>query len=515
MKLFTQKKYLSKVMVTLSFLFLVPSLFSCSQTSFSPADNSALSTPVLFENTYKVSPSEVQFTQPNLAENKTTLSFQAKDGLGAFIETLLKSQLVLKENGQVITDFNLSKNSVVKTTPADIIFTVDVTGSMEPTIEAAKARLVNFVRDTRAKGYHTRMCLSTFGDYTVSKCTRFYNNDPKDPSTETEMNELISEITKLKALKGPQDPGGRDFDENPMRAIIDNSLAPWSSEAQHFVILVTDAAFLYSPGNSGDVGLLAPVFTDVLAAITQAKMKIFAVTPSKSGYEKNFNSTTKGIVEHSGGQWYKFSDLMSGQITLTTVLNNIISSIDTTYVVDYTLTSGGKLDPSKPLSQRNITLELISSVLGNVMGLTVNSNLPNGRVPDPKRFVISDRKVNPDKIAVFVNDVQQIGNYVLINQKEIEFEDAQKANSKIKVRYEYESIKDSIRLTPIYVSVGADKIPLLKFEINGIYVDPKYYTVVPIELNLASIIINDNVFDKDDPFKINATGVLDISIRTK
>ncbi len=511
------KKEFGSIKMLKAFLFslFALSFSSCSQTTFTADENSALATPVLFENTYKVSPSEVQFIQPNLAENKTTLTFQVKDSLGVLIEALLKSQVVLKEDGQVITDFNLSKNSVITTNSADIILAVDVTGSMEPTIEAAKARLVNFVRDSRARGYHTRMCLSTFGDYTVSKCNRFYNNDPKDPGTEIEINELISEITKLKALKGPLDPGGRDFDENPMRAVIDAAGAPWASNAQRFMILVTDAGFLYSPGNSGDVGLLAPLYPDVLSAITQSQMKIFAVTPSRSGYEKDFRSQ-KGIVEHSGGRWYRFSDLVSGQITLTTVLDNIISSIDTTFVLDYTLTSEGKHDPSKPLNQRNITIELLSSVLGNIAGLTINSNLPNGRVPDPRNFVISNRAIDPAKLSVYVDNELQIGTYVVLpNLKEVEFFKPQRPNSKIKIKYQYDSVKDSMGLTPIYISVGADKISLLKFKINGIPVEPQYYTLVPVELNLASIIINDNVFDESDPFGINATGTLDISIRTK
>ncbi len=506
-------KSFSQVAVTIVTTALSINLVSCSQTNFSPVPNSSLATPVLFENTYKSAASEVQYEQANSDENKTKLSFQVENGSG-LLQNLLKSEIRVTENGVPITDFTLNKNSITNVTTADIIFVVDVTGSMAPTIEAAKQKLIDFVNNTRAQGYHTRMCLSTFGDYTVKKCTRFYNNDPKVASTETEVTELISEITKLKALKGSADPGGYDLDENPMRAVIDAAGAPWSSDSQRFVILLTDAGFLYSPGNSGAVGSGAPMFSQVTAAIKQAQMKIFAVTPSLSGYDKKFG-TADGIVAQSDGEWFKYSELVNGTITLNTVLNRILSSINTTFTVDYVLTSQSTLDATKPLSQRNIVLELVDSSKGVIKGLVTTSNLPDGRLPDQKLFVISNKKVNASRLFVYVDGVLQTSGYNLIDGKQIEFTKAPKGKSKVKIVYQYESIKDSISLTPIHLSVGADKIGFLKFTINGIPVDPQYYDTVSVDINTSSVILSDDIFSVDDPFKIADKGEMAISIRIK
>ena len=511
-----QKFSLSKAVVTVFIAPLILNLMSCSKTSFTPDANSSLANPILFENTYKSAASEVQYVQPNAEENQTKLSFQVENGSG-LLQDLLTSDIRVTENGIPVTDFVLNKNSVTHVTTADIIFAVDVTGSMAPTIEAAKQKLIAFVNNTRAQGYHTRMCLSTFGDYTVKKCTRFYDNDPKVVATETEVTELISEITKLKALKGSADPGGKDLDENPMRAVIDAAAAPWGSDSQRFLILITDAGFLYSPGHAGAVGAVAPIYADVAKAINQSQMKIFAVTPSLAGYDINFGAApgVPGIVDQSQGEWYKYADLVSGKITLNTVLNKILSSINTTFTVDYVLTSQSALDPAKPLSQRTIVLELINTALGSVKGLVITSSLPNGRVPDQKRFVIADKKVKANRLYVYVDGVLQTSGYSIIDGKQIEFAKAQKSNAKIKIVYQYDSVKDSISLTPIHLGVGADKINFLKFTINGIPVDDKYYETIAIDMNLSSVVLTDDIFGAADPFKIAATGEMNISIKTK
>lgn len=516
MNYFSLEKSGSKTLIALIMVSSSLNLLSCSKTRFSLGSNSSLSNPTLFENTFKTESSEVQYVQANSEENQTQLSFQVENSSG-LLQNLLKSDIRVTENGVPVTDFTLNKNSVTHVTTADIIFAVDVTGSMTSTIEAAKQKLIAFVNNTRAQGYHTRMCLSTFGDYTVQKCTRFYDNDPKEASTAAQVAELISEISKLKALKGSADPGGKDLDENPMRAVIDAASAPWGSDSQRFLILVTDAGFLYSPGNSGAVGLGAPLYSEVTAAITQSQMKIFAVTPSLAGYDKPFGPkpSSPGIVAQSQGEWYKYSDLVSGKITLNTVLNKILSSINTTFLVSYVLTSQSELDPAQPLSNRSISLELTNPSLGVVKGLSITSNLPNGRVPDVKKFAIADKKVKASQLLVYVDDVLQTGGYRLIDGKQIEFNRPQKANAKIRVIYKYESVKDSITLTPIRVGVGIDKLSFLKLTINGIAVDPQFYEAVAIDSNSSALNLNDNVFSLDDPFKIAETGELNISIKVK
>lgn len=157
----------------------------------------------------------------------------------------------------------------------------------------------------------------------------------------------------------------------------------------------------------------------------------------------------------------------------------------------------------------------MSTALGSIKGLVITSNLPNGRVPDVKRYVIADKKVKASRLYVYLDGVLQAGGYTLIDGKHIEFAKAPKTNSKIKIVYQYDSVKDSITLTPIHLSVGADKIGFLKFTINGIPVDSKYYETIAIDLNMSSVVLSDDVFGSSDPFKIASSGEMVISIKTK
>ena len=367
---------------------------SCNKTHFQLVDQESqkFQSGDFFESFFKMNNSVASFEQPQLESNETQAAFQVALADGTNVPDLKVTDFTILENGQPISDFKLQSNSTTIKQSVDIIFAVDVTGSMSPTIESAKTRLISFVQKSRLNGTHSRMCLITFGDRTVKNCDRFYDNNPDDPSTIDQVNELISEISKLKALTGSSDPGGSDLNENPMRALIDASKAPWNENSQRFVILITDDGFLYSPGNSGNVGALAPKYNEVSEAIEKSQMKVFAATPSLAGYNKPFKGEP-GVVEFSKGEWFNFKDLISGKITLDTILNRILNRVQTTYLLQYTLdeNSGSGLDLTLPLKKRKIEILLQNGVHANLNMLSLQSNLPDGRKPYQKKFKLADK----------------------------------------------------------------------------------------------------------------------------
>ncbi len=493
-------------------------IFSCQKAKFSPTEDfAALNNPILFEDSFKVSKSEFSFIQPDLSENKTRLSFHIDGANGLQVPSLLENEIKLSEDGVEINTFTLGKVSTTSRSTVDIIFAVDVTQSMASTIESAKLKLTEFVKNSRAQGYHTRMCVSTFGDYTVKKCLRFYNNDPKAPNSEIEINELISEISKLKALLGADDPGGRDFDENPMRAVIDAASAPWESDSQRFLILVTDAGFLYSPGNIGsNPKATAPKYTEVLQAIDQSKMKIFAATPNLSGYNLPFVGNAS-IVKQSDGEWFSYSDLVQDKISLNTILNRILSQVNTTFYVDYNLDSQSDLDPSRPLSVRKIELQLISSQIGIIKNMIITSNLPNGRFPDPKGFVFSQKNILKSSLKVYIDDVLQTSRYKIINDsagtQRLEFVKALKPNSKVKLSYQYEKLSDAILLRPIQFRLNAKYLEKIQVRINDMVVNPQDYNIISIGQDNYSVNINESVYSDEDPYAISRSIEMNLVIR--
>lgn len=503
------RKNMKKILVGTAVLSLL-TLTSCNGTNFTMSSDDILNgTDAVYKKTFPVTDSVVQFTQPNSQVNDTTVAFLIEDSSGLLVQDLTTSDLKITENNVNIKNFVINKNSTTYRKVVDIQFVVDVTVSMKSTIEAAKKRLVDFVNNSRELGYHTRMCVSTFGDQVFQKCARFYDNDPSRPETEVEVAELISEISKIQVYNDPND---KTLDENSMKAIIDGADAPWGADSQRFMILVTDAKYLYSPGNQGAVGALAPTFAEVTAGLNKGKMKVFAVTPSAAGYNSNFKDGTPSVVTQSGGEWFKYADLVSGKITLNTVLNSIMSLVNTTFYVSYTIDSQTpSLDPSLPLSKRNIKVTLVNPI-GTIKDTVITSNLPDGRVPDQKVWKVSTKELNPAKVKVYVDGVLQSSGYKISNGNSIEFTSAKVAHSVIKVVYQYKSLADSVKMSPVIIALTPEQVSKLKIYVNGQLADPKYYEIYEFSQGSSSILFTDELFSVD-PYGIAAAAQMSVSVR--
>lgn len=495
-------------------LLALLTLTACkSQMSFIPttvADPTAQEDYGQVNEFFKLSESEQTITQESLEENQTAISFQIRKPDGSLLETLNANDILLLESLIPVDKFKLTQNTQATKDTVDIAFVVDVTGSMSATIESAKIRLINFVKRSRESGYHTRMCLVTFGDYTIRRCDKFYDNNPADPTTSVQVDELISEITKLKALKGTGDPGGKDLNENPMRALIDTAGAAWATNNKRFAILITDDGFLYSPGNAGAVGALAPQYAEVKAALAESKVKVFAATPSLAGYNKNFGKEA-GIVSLSQGEWFNFADLISGKITLDTILNRILTNVNTTFTISYVADKIPGLDPTKALALREFQIQLLNPLLGTIQSLQFQSNLPDGRSEYKSEFGLSGKKIKKDSLKVLVNGLTVVKGFKLTTDGKIKFDLPPLAGSVIKVSYIYEKIQDAISLKPILLGqVDPKSIIVL---LNGIKATSTSYTVERTTEGRYVISLQDSALDDTDPYKIFANNGLHIDIK--
>ena len=438
---------------------------ACSQQSFSPTSEKAMEDMLTDKSVFfPLNYSEAAFEQiPNLTNEMTLMAYITQSGAGA--RDLVKSDFVLSENSVGVSDFTVSKESSKKNQVVDIVFVVDVTGTMSEFIETAKQRLRQFILNSRAQGYHTRMCLSTFGDYTVKKCDRFFDNDPSGDMTQT--NELISELAKLRAFKGAgQDPGWPDYDENPMRALIDASQAPFRTDAQKFVILVTDAGFLYSPGNQGMIGDNAPQMSEVSKALEESQATVFGVTPSLPGYTSSFQGY-QSIVDKSKGEHFLFSDVIAGKVTLDQILSKIIDRINSTYRLTYIVDNIPNLDPTAPLDQRQVSLQLTSAQLGKIEDVKVSATFPTGKPQFIKNWKLSDQQIYKNDIQVTVNSTPVSGSHFSFSEGYIKFNSAPPASAKVKVRYLYADMYANLRLLPILLNKAEDP-SALKITLNGI-----------------------------------------------
>jgi hypothetical protein len=275
------------------------------------------------------------------------------------------------------------------------------------------------------------------------------------------------------------------------------------------VILITDDGFLYTPGNQGAVGSVAPRFSEVAQAIQSSQMKVFAATPSLAGYDKPF-SGLPGVVAASGGEWFNFSDLISGKITLDTILNRIVDRVQTTYVVEYTIDDKTTLDPTLPLSQRRIEVRLATGEIYTVNVQAIQSNLPNGREAYKKRWKLSDKKIRKETLSVRVDGKRLDSGFTVSDDGELEFEMPPAAGSKIQVRYRCNLLRDDIQLEPIILPADTD-VDSVTAILNGM--ETTDLELIKTLDGTYSLRLSERILSEDDPFGIRDADGLSIQIQ--
>ena len=455
--------------------------------------------------------SESTFSQSRYDENIISVFFQAeKDGKS--VNDIKAADLRVQENGTAVNPFTLGADREKFEKVADIVFVVDITGTMTAFIESAKKRLKEFINSSRAEGYHTRMCISTFGDYTVKKCTRFFDNNPKDPSTTSQVSELLTELSQLQAYKGEgKDPGWPDLPENSLGALIDASQSPWAADSQRFVILVTDWGFLSSPDNRGSIGDKAPFMKDVTKAIKDSQIKVFAVTPSKwPGYNSPFQGEP-GIVQSSGGEFFEFDDILSGRISLDKVLQRILFNIQTTYKLTYTVDKVAGLNPALAVAQRDIKVNLADANRGAVQVKSVLSSIPTGRPQYQQAWKISDEPVYQKSLKVYVDGKEMGPSEYRLNGSEVQFTAVPKPGAQLRFVFFYEAIDKNLRLAPISIK-GVSNSGNTKVYLNDKEARPEDVTFEQDLEGNTSLRLAPALMANNDPYEIRKNQALKVKI---
>jgi hypothetical protein len=421
----------------------------------------------IFDKHFDFARSESTVQQAKYDQNTVSASFTMKKGDQSVFE-LKTSDLRVTENGSSVTQFSLTAAHAHFEQVADIVFLVDVTKSMGPLIETAKKRLADFVVTSRAKGYHTRMCIQSFGDYTVKHCTRFFENNPADPSTEAQVKELLTELAQLHSYDGKEDPGAPDYDENPMRSLIETATVPWGKDSLRFVILVTDAGFLYRANNSGDKDnsgyqpLLErnnpPKMSEVTQTLKSSQMKVFAVTRMQEvrkgqtyiydGYNSSFQGEP-GIVQASGGEWFDFDKVRAGQITIDSILQRILNRIDTTFTLTYVVDKNPGLDPTLTNDKRNVVILPANPAQGTISKPNVSSSMPTGHPQYQQTWKVSDNAVQPGSMHVFVDGKELGANDFTVSKGDVKLTQVPKAGAQIRFTFLYDQIEKNFRIEPL------------------------------------------------------------------
>lgn len=149
-----------------------------------------------------------------------------RNDLGMKISNLKQENVFLYENSSRINSISFAKDSSGGADAADIVFVLDITGSMTDEINSVKQNIVEFANTLASGGTDYRLGMVTFLDY-IGK---------KYPFTK-DVNLFKGYISALYA------DGGDDEPENSLQALLEASQFPFRSNARRILIWITDATY--------------------------------------------------------------------------------------------------------------------------------------------------------------------------------------------------------------------------------------------------------------------------------
>lgn len=489
-----------------------------------PPVSYAAAKPDPYSETHEFKFQNSSFTAEQAAydRNAISISFEVTDANGKSVNGLKDSAFQVLENGQKIAPFKLSANTQKFEKLAEIALVVDITKSMGPFIENAKIVLQDFIHSSRERGYRVRFCLATFGDRVVDHCERFYDNGDKD-----QVAELVSNLTKLYAHKGKEDPGGVDIEENPMRALVETTKAQWTPDAQRFVVLVTDADF-YSPDKENDARRakhlayhqsipeeVAPTSAEVTQAIQSSGVKVFAVVPSRDSKGQAITGYTAplagqpDVVAASGGTLYDFNQTVNGKKdAIKGIFENILRSITTTYRIDYVEEEvGGK--PDLKLAERKIE---IRTSAGTVTARPATSTMPEGRPQYKQAWQIDSRAIDESRTTVTMNGKALARNEYAVSGGEVRFTKIPPPGAKLAFTFQYVANAENFRVQPVAVKgrPAADTVRVwLNDRLARQNVD---YTLDASADGNTNVNFTSAIMNAQDPFGIRAAQGLRVKV---
>lgn len=139
--------------------------------------------------------------------------------------------LWLYENGERIHDFTVAREGFGDVAAVDVVFVLDVTGSMTEEIAGVRDNIIAFAEALSGVGISFRLGMVTFGDEIRG------------------IFPFTSDVLAFQTEVGKQTAsGGGDSPENSLEALYQASILPFRQEAHRVIVWITDANFY--EGNS-------------------------------------------------------------------------------------------------------------------------------------------------------------------------------------------------------------------------------------------------------------------------
>jgi len=204
------------------------------------------------------------------------LLIEAYNKLGEPLDTLLREQITIYENEKQFIPDKIEKIPVANKLPWDLIFLVDITGSMQPQIDAVVNNLKTFVNNLASRGIDYRLGLILFTDVIEKIYQPTYSPD-----------EFLNWLKPVKAY------GGGDEKENALEALVTiPKRITFRPDANKVAILITDAPY-HQKGEKGD-GTTLQTTESAIDSMNTHDIRVFTITPPKLKNYQYISSRTRG-----------------------------------------------------------------------------------------------------------------------------------------------------------------------------------------------------------------------------
>ncbi len=302
---------------------------------------------------------------------------------GQKLLNLRRENVLLFQNMSPISRFTFAKDTTGGASAADIIFVLDVTGSMGNIIDAVKNNIIEFADSLSQRSVDYRLAMVTFLDI-IENVYPFTSN--------------VNDFKNLVAQQNAH--GGGDAPENSLDALLRASQYDFRENAKKIIIWLTDVNYHIADN------VTSQTIQQVVNALLQKELLVHAIGPEsyKQQYYDPFTMATGGNYYNIYGN---FRDILLD-----------ISRIKTQdrYLVSY------KRDQYNTLPENQIMVQVRYAGLGGET--TTSYSIPNnGRIANT--LVCYPNPFNPEvkiNITVPQNSVGEVGIYNLLGQKIRQYE---------------------------------------------------------------------------------------------
>ena len=465
-----------------------------------------------FYETFTYTLNEDLFFQSTYNKNKTTLLFQAFDRYGLNIRDLQKSDIILSENQIEIENYTFFSQSQKLDHKLEVVFAIDTGGSMGKYNDLIKENITYFVNKLEEAQIYTSFCLVTFKDLVEKHCDMFFPDNPLTPQTNENNLRFLNDISRLDFYQGGT------YTQNALGAVLSASQAPWNTDSQRMIILITDALFWAKPLDDHPEARTAPEYSTTLDSVKQNKVQVFALTQNYFGFSKNYFEYPS-LPDATSGEWLNIENLNNQD--MNTIFNQVRDQIDITYKIEYFAEDQEELNDLLSLGDRHIALTsnlAVNTTMTNIQIENIHSNMPEGSHQLQSYWPLSQRAViNEDHVSVTVNEESEYNFF--IEDGNIIFPNPPPSDSEILVQYEVDSLKDNVKEHPLLLQIDPKhqdslntKVSSISLKLNDIPISDQDFEITPLDsTDSVQLHLGERVFHDTDPYNIRDSGELKIS----